>query len=154
MIRSVRIVKCLRNRERNFVNLFVSRFIKQGKKDIIYYIFVRVLFFLKKYKRISFNKILSYTINSLKPCIGIRPKFVSGVIYMLPSFIHPFKERTLAISWFFKSLKSQRGIPIAVKLYREFKLCFKNKGGSMQYKLDFYNIIFINRDLLYKFKKK
>lgn len=151
----VRVFKRIKKRTRSYVYIFINRFIKNGKKDLILKKIFKILIYLKKKKRKRINLILKNILYKIKPIIGLKPKFAAGLIYLLPTFIHPNKEVSMGLNWLNKSLKQRKkNKSFFFKFLNELELCYHNKGYTLKLKREFYQEIVDNRDLLYRFSKR
>jgi len=150
----IRLQKRVIKRKRTLFFLFINRFIRSGKKDIIYSHWIITLIYIKKLFKYSFNKILLIILNNIKPLVELKPKFSSGIIYFLPFPIKEYKSIVLGLTWLVRALDKRFELSLKQKLMIEFEEIMYNRGAVSRLKRDYYKIILENRVLLYRFKKK
>lgn len=150
----IRLKKRIVKSKKSLILLFVNRFIRAGKKDFIYKNFILSLIRIKVKLNINFNVILNKLLNNIIPVINLKPKFASGVIYLIPTFIKFDKSVTIGLSWFVKAVKSRREYSFKHRLLFEIRDIFNQKGLTLSYKKDYYKLALLNRSLLFKFRNK
>lgn len=152
MVRSLKRISRSITRK-SIILLFVNRFIKNGEKSILYKIFLRVLIFLKRKLQNSFNNILLNIIEIIAPLIQLKPKFASGVVYLIPDFPKYNKSFVLGLNFLVKAIKNRQEYSLQYRLLYEFRDILRNKGLTIRYKKEFYRLALSNRHLLFKFNK-
>lgn len=151
----VRVFTRIKKKNKSIFNVFIGRFIKRGKRELISKMFLKVLLLLKNKKQKNINYFLITLFSRIKPVLGLRPKFSAGLVYMLPTFISLPKEKSLGLNWFSKGVK-KRSInqSFSKALQQEISLTLNsNKSYTILTKIDYYRTIILNRDLVYRFRK-
>jgi ribosomal protein S7 len=150
----IRLQKRVNKRLKSILFLFVNKFIKKGKKEFVYKIFCSILIKLKHFYQKSFDEILNIILETIKPLMGLKPKFASGIIYYLPTTIAEQKAINLGLLWLVKAIRQRRENFFRDRLLGEFKDILEGFGFTLKFKQDYYKMILDNRVLLYRFKKK
>jgi hypothetical protein len=156
----IRLQKRIVRRKKNLFFLFINRFIKAGYKDYIYINFLIVLIKLKRIYNYSFDGLLNFILNYIKPLVELRPKFSSGLIYYLPVPIKEHKAVVLGLSWLVKATYKRFEVTFQEKLFMELDCILEletkeySRSHVSIYKEEYYNTVLENRVLLYRFKKK
>jgi ribosomal protein S7 len=150
----IRLQKRVIKRKRTLFFLFINRFIRSGKKDIIYSHWIITLIYIKKLFKYTFNKILLIILNNIKPLVELKPKFSSGIIYFLPYPIKEYKSIVLGLTWLVRAIDKRFELSLKDKLMIELEEIMYNRGAVSRLKRDYYKIILENRVQLYRFKKK
>jgi len=151
MIRSLKRINIVK---KSLLFIFINRLIRNGKKSILYKTFLTVLIRLKFKLKKSFNNILEKIITAISPSIQLRPKFASGVIYLIPDFPKYKKSVVLGLSLFVRAVKQRREVLLKYRILYEFRDILRNRGLTLKFKKDFYKLGLNNRHLLFKFNKK
>lgn len=150
----IRLQKRINKKKKSLILLFVNRFMKHGLKDFIYKNFLLVIIRFKNKLKVSFNLFLNRIINAITPVIQLRPKFVSGIIYMLPTPVKYYKSLSLGLTWLIKAIKARREYEFRYRLLFEFRDILNNRGLTISYKRDYYKLALNNRAFLFKFRNK
>jgi ribosomal protein S7 len=150
----IRLQKRVIKRKRTLFFLFINRFVRSGKKDIIYSHWIITLIYIKKLFKYTFNKILLIILNNIKPLVELKPKFSSGIIYFLPYPIKEYKSIVLGLTWLVRAIDKRFELSLKDKLMIELEEIMYNRGAVSRLKRDYYKIILENRVQLYRFKKK
>ena len=150
----IRLKKRIIKSKKSLILLFVNRFVKGGKKDFIYKNFILALVRIKIKLKLNFNLILNKLINIIVPVINLKPKFASGIIYLIPTFIKFDKSISLGLTWFVKAIKLRREYNFKYRILFEIRDIFNNKGLTLNYKKEYYKLALTNRSLLFKFRNK
>ena len=151
MIRSLKRINII---NKSLILFFINRFIRNGTKSILYKIFLKVLIRLKKRFKQTFNFLLNEIIEIISPLVQLKPKFSSGIVYMIPDYPHFNKSLVLGLSFFVKAIKLRREYQIYYRLLYEFRDILKYKGLTLKYKREFHKLALSNRHLLFKFSRK
>jgi len=150
----IRLKKRILKSKKSFLLLFVNRFMREGKKDFMYKNFLLVLIYIKRILKISFNAILDRVLEAIRPLIQLKPKFVSGIIYLLPSYISDLKSRTLGLAWLVRAIKSRSEEEFKERLVCEIYDILHQRGLALSYRREYYKLCLNNRALLFKFRNK
>lgn len=150
----VRLKKRISKSKKSFILLFVNRFMRHGKKDFMYKNFLLVLIYIKKRLKMPFDRILERILDDVRPLVQLKPKFVSGIIYMLPSFISEVKSKTLGLAWLVRAVRSRLEDDFKERLVSEFYEILHHRGYALSYRREYYKLCLNNRALLFKFKNK
>jgi small subunit ribosomal protein S7 len=132
----------------------VNRFVRNGNKDFILKLFFNSLVELKLKIKVTFKFILERFFFRLRPLLQLKPLFSSGIVYQLPATLNTPKEYSMAVFWFYKGVKFRSERTLQERFTNEISDLWFNKGNSLQFKKDYYNLIVQNRIFLYRFKKK
>lgn len=150
----IRLKKRINKQKKSLLLLFVNRFMRRGKKDFIYKNFLLVLIRFKRRLKIDFNRLLKRILNLISPVVQLKPKFVSGIIYLLPTFIKEYKAVSLGLTWFVKAIKLRREDTFRYRLLLEFRDILHLRGLTYKFKKEYYKLVLHNRALLFKFRNK
>jgi ribosomal protein S7 len=150
----IRLKKRINKTKKSLLLVFVNRFMRGGKRDFIYKNFILVLIRFKRAFKLTFNQVLSKILMFIAPAIQLKPKFVSGIIYLLPVNIKPYKANVLGLSWLVKAVKNRREYAFKYRLLMEFRDILKHRGLTLNYRRDYYKLALNNRALLFKFRNK
>jgi len=140
--------------ERLLVNSIINRFIKRGHKDFVGREIYQALHDIKKNRKRSITKLVNDFYINLRPAVQLKPRFASGLVYMLPAPIPLKKEYTMALTWFYKGVGQRLDLGLGKRIFNEFNDVLGKRGRAIGLKLDYYKQIVSNRVLLYRFKKK
>lgn len=139
---------------RSLFYIFLGKFVKKGKKQLVYKSFLKALIELKLEERVTIHEILMRSIHQLLPTLDLRSRFSSGINYLLPSVIKSHRSLSLGLIWFYKAVQSYPDPLLSQRIYIEFRLLFKGNGsGSTDLKDNHYNLIRRNKILLHRFKR-
>jgi len=150
----VRLQKRISKSKKSFILVFVNRFMRDGKKDFMYKNFLLVLIYIKNRLKLAFDKILERVLENVRPLIQLKPKFVSGIIYLLPSFISEIKSKTLGLSWLVRAIRVRSEDDFKERLVSEFYDILHYRGLALSYRREYYKLCLNNRALLFKFRNK
>lgn len=150
----IRSLKRINFTNKSLVMTFINRFIRKGIKYKIYQIFFLILIKLKKRLKESFDALLNRIILIISPLIQLKPKFASGVIYLIPDFPKYKKSLILGLNFLVKAIKNRREDGLKYRIFHEFRDILLNKGLSLRYREEFHKLALANRHLLFKFQKK
>lgn len=152
----IRLKKRIVKTPKSLILLFVNRFMRDGKKDKLYKNFLLVLIRFKHFWQQPFNEILLKILHLITPVVQLRPKFVSGIVYMLPINIKAYKARVLGLSWLVKGVSKRSEVGFKYRLLGEFRDINNDRGFSytLRYKKEYYKLVLANRALLFKFRYK
>jgi small subunit ribosomal protein S7 len=150
----IRLKKRIQKTQKSLLLVFVNRFMKHGKRDYMYNNFLLVLIRFKNRLRLTFNQILFKILNIISPVLQLKPKFVSGIIYLLPKFIKDYKSNALGLAWLVKAIKMRREYEFKYRVLFEFRDILNERGLTISYKRDYYKLSLVNRALLFKFRNK
>lgn len=153
-IRMVRLKKRISKSKKSFILLFVNRFMREGKKDFMYKNFLLVLIYIKKRLKLTFDLILERVLDDVRPLVQLKPKFVSGIIYLLPSFVSEIKSKTLGLSWLVRAVRMRSEEDFKERLVSELYEILNQRGFALSYRREYYKLCLNNRALLFKFKNK
>jgi len=132
----------------------INRFVRKGKKDFIFNLFISAFFLIKRLRKRSFRRIVDRFFFLLRPLLQLRPLFSSGIIYQLPATLDVPKEYTMAVFWFYKAILGRTEYMLSDRIFNELVELFMKKGNAIELKKDYYKLIVQNRILLYRFKNK
>jgi ribosomal protein S7 len=150
----IRLKKRILKSKKSNILLFVNRFMRAGKRDFLYKSFLLVLIRVKRFLKKPFSFILNQLLERIRPVVQLKPKFVSGIIYMLPAFINENKSKVLAFSWLVKAIKTRPEDDFRDRLLFEIYDIFENRGYTLRFRRDYYKLCLTNRALLFKFRNK
>jgi ribosomal protein S7 len=150
----IRLKKRIVKRKKSLLLLFVNRFIINGKKDFIYKYFLIILVRLKFFLKLHFNIILRKILLIICPLVQLKPKFASGIIYLIPAPLKLLKSISLGLNWLIKAIRNRREYNFKYRLLFELKDILNFKGYSLKYKNEYYKLVMFNRALLFRFKNK
>jgi ribosomal protein S7 len=136
------------------IHKFIKRFVKQGKCDYIYLQVLLGFILAKTMLRISLKKMGDDLLELLRPAMGLRPLFASGIIYNIPAILNIRKEERLAIFWFYKGILNRTEREFSQRVFYEIIDIFHKKGESLNLRTVLYDQIILNRVLVERFRRR
>ena len=104
----IRALRRINDTQRSLLLIFINRFLKKGFRLSIYNIFLSVLIVLKCRLKKTFNQILHELVEIISPLIQLKPKFASGIVYLIPDFPKYRKSFTLGLMFLTKAIKNRK----------------------------------------------
>lgn len=139
-----------------FYGKLINRFLKKGRRDFLIKTFNAVFLRLKQDGLVlNSNELIVVILDILRPLVDLKPRFSSGLIYMLPTPVSLNRQTSLALTWFYKGVLAREDINLEDKIYKELcDLLLKNgNANSYKMKIEFYKQVKSGRVILSRFKR-
>lgn len=134
---------------KNLISILVGQINRRGKKNQAIKYISLALFFIKVKTNENPLTILNAAIDNIKPLVELKKKTVAGKAYHIPVPIRQYRDLKLAVRWLLEGARKQTGRNFGECLGREILDAYKAQGTAVSKKLDFYNIVVVNRPFIF-----
>jgi small subunit ribosomal protein S7 len=133
------------------IDKFKHSLIRKGKKQQAAKVYQTVLLRLKgSSKRNPIFKILK----SLQPKIRLVDKKKGASTLKIPNLITSHQSFSLALRWFFRSVKERKEKTLEDRIFNELKETLEGKSRSLKKKEDYYKLAIHNRGFIRLLRKR
>jgi len=133
------------------IDKFKHSLIRKGKKQQAAKVYQSVLLRLKSSsKRNPIPRILK----SLQPKIRLVDRKKGASTLKIPNLITPQQSFSLALRWFFRSVKERKEKTLEDRIFNELKETLEGKSRSLKKKEDYYKLAIYNRGFIRLLRKR
>jgi small subunit ribosomal protein S7 len=130
---------------KQFIQRFVNRFMKNGKKSVAVGIMYDALDIIKERTGQNPVDVMENALTNVGPLMEVRPRRVGGATYQVPMEV-PFDRReALAMRWIISAANARTGKSFAEKLSGELLDASNNQGNAFRKREETHKMAEANR---------
>ena len=128
-----------------FVQLFIHRMMRRGKKSVAMRVMYDGLELVENKSGKPAIEILDLALKNVGPVMEVRPRRVGGATYQVPMEVPASRRMTLAMRWLIDASRARTGKSFAEKLAAELLDASNNQGTAVRKREETHKMAEANR---------
>ncbi|MBI4201022.1 MAG: 30S ribosomal protein S7 [Chloroflexi bacterium] len=124
---------------------FINKITRSGKTSVAQRIVYKAFDRLEAETHRSGYEVFEQAVRNVAPVLEVKPRRVGGATYQVPVEVRSDRRESLAIRWLITAARSQKGAPMAQRLYNELLEASRGQGVAVKRREDMHRMAEANR---------